>query len=214
MTADRPEKARKHNAGMHVPEQSDRVIVPWKGQNNFAQAKADAPEGRTWAKENPKEETGSGTQRPSHPVDIIQRVREAACKDRKMRFDNLLHLITPELLLRSFEGLNRRAAPGVDDVVWKEYEQGVGSRVIDLHARIHRGSYRAQPSRRGYVPKEDGSQRAIGIAALEDKIVEQAVVTILNAIYEEDFLGFSYGFRPGRKPHQALDALFVAVTER
>jgi RNA-directed DNA polymerase len=214
MTADRSGKARKHNPDMHVSEQSDCVIVPQKGQNTIAQARTDDPEGRTQAKENPKEDTGPGTQRPPSPVHAIQRVREAARENRQLRFNNLLHLITPELLLRSFARLNRKAAPGVDDVVWKEYEKGVDARVKDLHARIHRGSYRAQPSRRSYIQKEDGSQRAIGIAVLEDKIVEQAVVTILNGIYEEDFLGFSYGFRPGRSQHPALDALYVALTKR
>lgn len=214
MLADRSGKARKHNPDVNATEQSDRGIVPENGRNNSGQTEADAREGRTRAKENLKEETGSGTQRPNLPVDAIRRVREAARKNRNLRFNNLLHLITPDLLLRSFEGLNRKAAPGIDGVVWKEYEQGVGARVIDLHSRIHRGSYRAQPSRRSYVPKEDGSQRAIGIAALEDKIVEQAVVTILNGVYEEDFLGFSYGFRPGRSQHQALDSLYVALTQR
>jgi group II intron reverse transcriptase/maturase len=141
-------------------------------------------------------------------------VREAARNNRSLRFNNLLHLITPALLLSSFKELYPKATPGIDEVIWKEYEKVAVARVGDLHARIHRGSYRALPSLRSYVRKEDGSQRAIGIAALEDKIVQQAVVTILNGIYEEDFLGFSYGFRPGRSCHQALDALYVALTER
>jgi retron-type reverse transcriptase len=105
--------------------------------------------------------------------------------------------------------LKRQAAPGVDGVTWREYETGLEDRIIDLHNRVHRGAYRAQPSRRIYIPKADGRQRRLGIASLEDKIVQQAVVTILNAIYEVDFKGFSYGFRPGRSPHQALDALNV-----
>jgi RNA-directed DNA polymerase len=211
---DRSEKAIKHNSDMHVPEQSDCVIVPWKGQNKAGKPAADALEGRAQAKENLKEETGPGLRDRLSPVHAIRRVREAARKNRSLRFNNLLHLITPSLLMRSFEGLNRKAAPGIDDVVWKEYEKDAYTRVSELHARIHRGSYRAQPSRRTYIRKEDGSPRAIGIAALEDKIVEQAVVTVLNGIYEEDFLGFSYGFRPGHSQHQALDALYVALTER
>jgi group II intron reverse transcriptase/maturase len=118
------------------------------------------------------------------------------------------------LLRDSFYALQRQASPGVDGVTWQEYETGLEDRIVDLHRRIHRGAYRAQPSRRVYIPKADGQQRPLGVAALEDKIVQQAVVTILNQIYEEDFKGFSYGFRPGRSPHQALDALCVAIQER
>ncbi|HYM08817.1 MAG TPA: reverse transcriptase domain-containing protein [Terriglobales bacterium] len=115
------------------------------------------------------------------------------------------------LLRDSFYALKRQAAPGVDGVTWDEYEVGLEDRLTDLHSRVHRGAYRAQPSRRVYIPKADGRQRPLGIAALEDKVVQQAVVTILNEIYEVDFLGFSYGFRPGRNPHQALDALSVGL---
>jgi group II intron reverse transcriptase/maturase len=118
------------------------------------------------------------------------------------------------LLRDSFYALRRQASPGVDGVTWQEYETGLEDRIVDLHRRIHRGAYRAQPSRRVYIPKADGQQRPLGVAALEDKIVQQAVVTILNQIYEEDFKGFSYGFRPGRSPHQALDALCVAIQKR
>jgi retron-type reverse transcriptase len=114
----------------------------------------------------------------------------------------------------SFYGLKREAATGVDGVTWKEYETGLAERLRDLHGRVHRGAYRAQPSRRVYIPKADGRQRPIGIAALEDKIVQGAVVTILNQIYEVDFKGFSYGFRPGRNPHQALDALTVGIQSK
>jgi group II intron reverse transcriptase/maturase len=126
----------------------------------------------------------------------------------------LLHHLTVDLLRESFYALKRKAAPGVDGVTWQEYEAGLEGRLIDLHSRVHRGAYRAQPSRRVYIPKADGRQRPLGVAALEDKIVQQAVVTILNAIYEEDFLGFSYGFRPGRSQHQALDALSYALTRK
>ena len=114
--------------------------------------------------------------------------------------------MTTDLLRDSYYSLKRAAAPGVDGVTWGQYGEGVEERLRDLHDRVHRGAYRAQPSRRTYIPKADGRQRPLGIAALEDKIVQQAVVTVLNEIYEEDFLGFSYGFRPGRSQHDALDA--------
>ena len=125
--------------------------------------------------------------------------------------NGLLHPLTVDLLRDSFYALKRQAAPGVDGVTWKEYETGLEDRIVDLHNRVHRGAYQAQPSRRVYIPKADGRQRPLGVAALEDKIVQQAVVTILNEIYEVDFKGFSYGFRPGRNPHQALDALAVGI---
>ena len=141
-------------------------------------------------------------------------VRKAAKEHQEMKFTALLHHLTVDLLRESFYALQRKAAPGVDGTTWQEYETGLEGRLIDLHSRVHRGAYRAQPSRRVYIPKADGRQRPLGVAALEDKIVQQAVVTILNAIYEEDFLGFSYGFRPGRSQHQALDALSYALTQK
>ncbi len=141
-------------------------------------------------------------------------VRKAAKKRRQERFTSLLHHLNVDLLRDSFYALQRKASPGVDGVRWQEYETGLEDQLIDLHARIHRGAYRAQPSRRVYIPKADGRQRPLGIAALEDKIVQQAVVTILNQIYEVDFKGFSYGFRPGRSPHQALDALTVGIQRK
>jgi RNA-directed DNA polymerase len=141
-------------------------------------------------------------------------VRQAARQRKKEKFTTLLHHLTEALLGASFYGLKREAATGVDGVTWKEYATGLAERLRDLHGRVHRGAYRAQPSRRIYLKKADGRQRPIGIAALEDKIVQGAVVKILNQIYEEDFLGFSYGFRPGRGPHQALDALAVGITTR
>jgi group II intron reverse transcriptase/maturase len=122
--------------------------------------------------------------------------------------------MTPALLWESFYALKREAAPGVDGVGWEEYEEGLEDRLKDLHSRIHRGAYRAQPSRRVYIPKADGRQRPLGVAALEDKIVQRAVVTILNEIYENDFKGFSYGSRPGRSQHQGLDALTVGLTRK
>jgi RNA-directed DNA polymerase len=141
----------------------------------------------------------------------LQGVREAAQRDKGLRFTTLLHHVNEKLLLDSFYLLKKQAAPGVDRVTWGEYEQGVEDRITDLHDRVHRGAYRAQPSRRVYIPKPDGRQRPLGIAALEDKIVQQAVVTVLNRIYEEDFLGISYGFRSGRSAQGALDSLSAAI---
>ena len=128
----------------------------------------------------------------------LSRVREAAKKDKRLQFTALLHHVTVPLLLDSFYALKREAAPGVDGVTWKDYETDLDRRLEDLHSRVHQGTYRAQPSKRAYIAKEDGRQRPLGIAALEDKIVQHAVGTVLHQIYEEDFLGFSYGFRPGR----------------
>lgn len=138
-------------------------------------------------------------------------VRKAARKDKKVQFTALLHHLTVDRLRESFYALKRKAASGVDGVTWQEYEPELQESLVDLHSRVHRGAYRAKPSRRVYIEKADGRQRPLGIAALEDKIVQHAVVTVLNQIYEEDFLGFSYGFRPGRSQHQALDALSYAL---
>src|SRR5271156_6917113 len=144
----------------------------------------------------------------------LQGVREAAQRDKGLRFTTLLHHVNEKLLLDSFYQLKKEAAPGVDRVTWGEYEQGVEDRIKELHDRVHRGADRPQPSRRVYIPKPDGRRRPLAVAALEDKIVQRATVAVLNAIYEEDFLGFSYGFRPGRGTHDALDALCVGISSR
>jgi group II intron reverse transcriptase/maturase len=141
-------------------------------------------------------------------------VREAAKRDKKLRFTALLHHVCPELLQASYFALKRSAAPGVDGMTWHEYGRNLEERILDLHDRVHRGVYWAQPSKRAWIPKADGRQRPLGIAALEDKIVQQAVKTVLEQIYEEDFLGFSYGFRPGRGCHNALDAVWVGIMQR
>jgi group II intron reverse transcriptase/maturase len=143
----------------------------------------------------------------------LDRVRSAAKQRKKEKFTALLHHVTVESLRDAFLALKRRAAPGVDGVTWQEYEVHLEGNLRELHAKVHSGSYRALPVRRRVIPKPDGKQRPLGIAALEDKIVQRALVAVLNAIYEEDFLGFSYGFRPGRRPHDALDALSVAICE-
>lgn len=141
-------------------------------------------------------------------------VREAARKDSQLKFTALLHHISEDCLRDAFFNLKRHAAVGVDEVTWQEYEQDLESNIVDLHERIHRGAYRAQPSLRVRIPKPDGRERLLGIASLEDKIVQQATVWVLQVIYEQDFVGFSYGFRPGRSQHDALDALSVAMTSK
>ena len=144
----------------------------------------------------------------------LDRVRQAARQRKKERFTALLHHVNPDRLRTAFYALKRKAAPGVDGMTWTDYEAELEPRLAALHDRVHRGSYRPLPSRRTYIPKADGRQRPLAVAALEDKIVQSAVVMVLNAIYEEDFLGFSYGFRPGRGPHDALDALAVGIASR
>lgn len=144
----------------------------------------------------------------------LNRIREAARKDKGFRFTSLMHHITIELLRDSFMALKRDAAPGVDDVTWRQYGEQLEERLPNLHERVQSGRYRAMPSKRVWIPKSDGRKRPIGIAVLEDKIVQQAAVRVLNQIYEEAFLGFSYGFRPNRHQHHALDAVWVGITER
>jgi len=165
-------------------------------------------------KENIVESSTRPTQSGERVSQGLHGVRERAGKNKQERFTALLHHVTPALLGESFYALKRKAAPGVDGVTWKEYATGLEDRLEDLHGRVHRGAYRAQPVKRRWIPKDNGKQRPLGIAALEDKIVQQAVVTVLNAIYEEDFRVFSYGFRPGRDQHMGLDALYVAIKRK
>jgi len=165
-------------------------------------------------KENARQPHTFSTQSETSVSQGLEGVRKAAKESKELKFTALLHHMTVGLLRDSFYALKRKAAPGVDGVTWQDYEAGLEDRLVDLHGRVHRGAYRAQPSRRVYIPKSDGRQRPLGIAALEDKVVQQATVTILNQIYEEDFLGFSYGFRPGRSQHDALDALASAIQQR
>jgi RNA-directed DNA polymerase len=208
---DRSAKAQSHNADMHVSEKSDCAVLPMNQPNKGESYPAEVGEGRARTKENIVQSNTSPTQSGERVSQGLSGVRQAAKERRQERFTALLHHMTTGLLHDSFYALKRQAAPGVDGVTWKEYEAGLDGRIADLHNRVHRGAYQAQPSRRVYIPKADGRQRPLGIAALEDKIVQQAVVTILNQIYEVDFKGFSYGFRPGRNPHQALDALAVGI---
>jgi hypothetical protein len=188
--------------------------TPVKRLNKAGQPAAEGVEGRLLTKENTHQASTQPTQGGERVSQGLAGVRRAASAKKGAKFTALLHHVTPALLKDSFYALKREAAAGVDGVRWQEYEAGVEDRVKDLHRRIHRGAYRAQPSRRVYIPKADGRRRPLGIAALEDKIVQHAVVTVLNQIYEEDFRGFSYGSRPGRSQHQALDALVVGIERK
>jgi len=217
--ADRPEKATSRTTGMNGAEESDCAVVPMnqpnKGGSPSGGSSAEAGEGRARTEGNTSQAHTNPTQGGKKGVSQgLAGVRQAARARKGERFTALLHHLTRELLRASFYALKREAAAGVDGVRWKEYETGLEGRLADLHNRVHRGAYRAQPLRRVYIPKADGRKRPLGIAALEDKIVQHAVVTILNEIYENDFLGFSYGFRPGRSQHQALDALTVGITRK
>ena len=196
---------------MHAAGESHDCVVPAKAPNQDPQGSTEGPEGRRLIQENTVEANPSRMQSREIGSRGLTGVREAAKKDKGLRFTALLHHVTEGLLRDSFYALQRQAAPGVDRVTWQQYEQGLEARIKDLHGRVHRGAYRAQPSRRIYIPKPDGRQRPLGIAAVEDKVVQQAVVTVLNAIYEEDFIGFSYGFRPGKSAHDALDALTAGI---
>jgi RNA-directed DNA polymerase len=199
---------------MYVSEESHSGILPMNHTNKDGTSSAESGEGRPLIKENARQPNTYPTQSGKGVSQGLADVRKAARDNKEMKFTALLHHLTVDLLRESFYSLKRKAAPGVDGVTWQEYEVGLEDRLIDLHDRVHRGAYRAQPSRRVYIPKSDGRQRPLGVAALEDKIVQQATVTILNQIYEEDFLGFSYGFRPGRSQHQALDALSYVLLKK
>ena len=210
----RSAKAINHNADVYVPEKSHCAVVPVNQPNKEARASAEAGEGRAQMRENIAQFNMRPTQSGKRMSQGLDGVRKAAKERKQERFTSLLHHLNVDLLRDSFYALQRKASPGMDGVTWQEYETGLEDRLIDLHGRVHRGAYRAQPSRRVYIPKADGRQRPLGIAAVEDKVVQQAVVTILNQIYEVDFKGFSYGFRPGRSPHQALDALTVGIQRK
>ncbi len=201
---------------MNADGKSDGSIVPSSPTNKGdAVSLAESAEGRLPAKRNIDKSALSRTpSRNRRRSRGLLGVREAARKSRDLNLTALLHHINEELLTASFYQLRKKAAVGVDQVTWHEYEVGLADRIADLHGRVHRGAFRAKPSRRVYIEKSDGRKRPLGIAAVEDKIVQQAVRTVLQCIYEEDFLGFSYGFRPGRSAYQALDALSVAITDK
>jgi RNA-directed DNA polymerase len=199
---------------MHDPEKSDSGIVATKLTNKAGRPAAELVEPRPGTKGNADQQTTHRTQSRARVTQALDRVRKAARQRKKEQFTALLHHINVDMLRTAYYALKRKAAPGVDGMTWQDYESDLELRLEDLHGRVRRGAYRPQPSRRTYIPKADGKQRPLAIAALEDKIVQGATVLVLNAIYEGDFVGFSYGFRPGRGPHDALDALSTAIKLR
>jgi RNA-directed DNA polymerase len=199
---------------MNGDEKSDPAIVAAKPANEPVRPGKEWVERRAGAEGNAEGPHGVRTQNRATPSTGIDRVRKAASERKAEKFTTLLHHIDPASLHQAYRWLKRDAAPGVDGMTWDAYGTDLDARLCDLETRIHRGSYRAQPSLRAYIPKPDGRQRPLGIAALEDKIVQRAVVEVLNAIYEANFLGFSYGFRPGRGQHDALDALAAGIENR
>src|SRR5436305_11975978 len=192
---------------------SDSPVVPAKPLNNAGMA-AEVVEERGLAEGNTHSATHPGRGAGSGVPHALERVREVARRDRGARFTALLHHVDLNRLRAAYWAIRPQAAPGVDGVTWAAYGQELEANLQDLHQRLHSGRYQARPSRRAYIPKADGRQRPLGIATLEDKVLQRAVVEVLNAIYETDFLGFSYGFRPGRSPHDALDALAAGIYQK
>src|SRR6516164_6095099 len=211
---DRSAKAINRKADTNVQEKSDCAVIPVNQPNKGRELAAEAGKGRAQTQENIVQSHIRPTQSGKRMSQGLHGVRQVARGRKQERFTALLHHLSVGLLRASFYALKRQASPGVDGVTWQEYETGLEGRLVDLHSRVHRGAYRAKPSRRAFIQKSDGRPRPLGVAALEDKVVQQAVATILNQIYEEEFLGFSYGFRPGRSQHQALDALTVALKRK
>ena len=190
---------------------SDSAIVAGKPTNKAGQPDAESVEPSAEAEGNASQQSTRRAQDRERVSQALGRIRQVARQRKKERFTSLFHHISVELLRLAFFALKRDAAPGVDGLTWQDYEADLDRKIEDLHARVHRGAYRALPSRRYYIPKADGQRRPLAIAALEDKIVQKAACAVLNAIYEEDFLGFSYGFRPKRSQHDALDALITGI---
>jgi RNA-directed DNA polymerase len=200
---------------MHDPGQSDSLVVPSKSPNKAAEPAAEAMEGSGLAESNSPDRHDARTQRRTHASAGLERVRQAAKRNRKQRFTALLHHVYDvERLRAAYAALKRDAAAGIDGETWRHYGEALETNLQDLAARVKRGAFRASPVRRVYIAKADGRQRPLGVPTLEDKIVQRAVVAVLNAVYEQDFLGVSYGFRPGRSPHHALDALTVGIETR
>jgi RNA-directed DNA polymerase len=196
---------------MHGPEKSDPAIVATKLANKAGQPAAGPVERRAGTKGNAGPQSTCRTQSRAGVSQELERIRKVARERKKEKFTALFHHISVDLLKKAFSELKKDAAPGVDRLIWSDYEADLERNLAELHDRVQGGTYRALPSRRVYIPKPDGRQRPLAVAALEDKIVQRAVVALLNAIYEEDFLGISYGFRPGRGTHDALDALCVGI---
>jgi RNA-directed DNA polymerase len=199
----------------YEPGKSDSPAVPGKSPNNARASAAEEMEGSGLAKGNLLERNASWTLCQTNAPSVLERVRQAAKQDKQLRFTALLHHIyNVDTLRMAYFTLKKEAAPGVDGETWRHYGEELEANLQDLSARLKRGTYRAKPVRRVYIPKADGRQRPLGVTALEDKIVQRATVEVLNAIYETDFLGFSYGFRPGRSQHNALDALYTGLLTR
>ncbi len=200
---------------MNEHRKSDRPVVPAKAPNKAEQSAAEGPEGRGLAKGNLQRQNAHRTQSRESAHNALERVRQAARRDRKTRFTALLHHVSDiDALRKAYLGLEREAAPGVDGQTWQDYGKDLETNLKDLSDRLERGAYQAKPVRRVYIPKADGRQRPLGVPVLEDKIVQRATVEVLNALYEVDFKGFSYGFRPKRNQHAALDALYVGLLRR
>src|SRR5712691_7055013 len=194
------------------PGKSDRPEVPEKSPNNARPSAAEGMEGKGLAKGNLPQQNASRTPSREDALSALERVRQAASKDKKLRFTALLHHIyNPETLRKAYYSLKKEAAPGVDGETWRHYGETLEDNLQDLSHRLKRGAYRAKPVRRAYIDKNDGRKRPLGVPVLEDKIVQRTTVEVLNAIYETDFLDFSYGFRPGRSQHNALDALYTGL---
>ena len=199
---------------MHDHEKSDRLVLPVKPLNNPTVVGAEVVEGRGLPEGNTAGETRPGRSAGPGVSSDLDRVRQVARKDRDVRFTALLHHVTVDRLREAYRAISPNAAPGVDGVTWRDYGLDLEANLRDLHARVQRGAYRAMPARRVLIPKADGRLRPLGVASLEDKILQRAVVEVLNAIYEPGFVGFSYGFRPARSPHDALDALATGITRK
>ena len=212
--AGREGNALSGTPSMHEHGKSDRLVVPEKPSNNPALAGAEVVEGRGLREGNASSETRAGLRAGDGVSTDLDRVRQAARNNKEQQFTALLHHVTVDRLRVAYRAIRPAAAPGVDGVTWGEYGVDLEANLRDLHDRVHRGAYRAMPTRRVLIPKPDGRLRPLGIAALEDKILQRAVVEVLNAVYEQDFVGFSYGFRPGRSPHDALDALATGIARR
>ena len=203
-------EVERHNPSMDGPGKSDGRVVPMKLPNKAAHAAAEGVEGRRLAKENLRQQYMLRTQCRAGMQRALERVRQAAAREKKGKFTALLHhACSVDALREAYFRLNRDAAAGVDDVTWQQFGEDLERKLEVLSARLRRGAYRASPVRRAYIRKVDGGQRPLGVTTVEDKVVQMAVVEVLNAIYEQDFIGFSYGFRPGRSQHHALDALCV-----
>jgi RNA-directed DNA polymerase len=199
---------------MHGPEKSDSVGVAVKPMNKAEQSVAELVEPRTGTKGNAGQQSTRRAQDRGSVSQALDRVWQAARQRKKEQFTSLLHHVDPAMLRTAFYAMKRDAAPGVDGMTWETYERDLDRQIEALQQRVKSGAYRALPSRRSYIPKEDGSKRPLAVAALEDKIVQRAVAALLSAIHEEDFLGFSYGFRPKRSQHDALDALIVGISSK